>query len=250
MVFIPAIARRFLVNERPVRNPVACIERRLAARAGRLAAYPSGNGPKGWAVGGGLAAFAIVMVMVGGSIAGTLGFSIFPAGKDAVAIAVNSEFPSGTMIEDAEEIADEIDAVVLDVLGDDLERSQYLRGNERLTETFVDLSPIGDRPTAPQFVEQIEAGIAGIEGVGITVAAAENGPPVLEFPFAAQIAVDDTSADAGQALAVEIRDELLGLELEVGGDTVTILDSIVSTDGVIARTDGERFIEVRVRRQR
>jgi multidrug efflux pump subunit AcrB len=245
IVFIPAIARRFLVNQRPVRNPVARIERRLAARAGRLAAYPSGNGPKGWAVGGGLAAFAIVMVMVGGSIAGTLGFSIFPAGKDAVAIAVNSEFPAGTTIEEAEEIADEIDAVVLDVLGDDLERSQYLRGNERLTETFVDLSPIGDRPTAPQFVEQIEAGVAGIQGARITVAAAENGPPVLEFPFAAQIAVDDTSADAGQALAVEIRNDLLGLELEVGGETVTILDAIVSTDGVIARTDGERFIEVR-----
>ena len=245
IVFIPAIARRFLVNQRPVRNPVARIERRLAVRAGRLAAYPSGNGPKGWAVGGGLAAFAIVMVMVGGSIAGTLGFSIFPAGKDAVAIAVNSEFPAGTTIEEAEEIADEIDAVVLDVLGDDLERSQYLRGNERLTETFVDLSPIGDRPTAPQFVEQIEAGVAGIQGARITVAAAENGPPVLEFPFAAQIAVDDSTAEAGQALAVEIRDDLLGLELQVGGDTVTVLDAIVSTDGVIARTDGERFIEVR-----
>ncbi len=245
IVFIPAIARVFLVNQRPVRNPVARIERRLAARAGRLAAYPSGNGAKGWAVGGGLAAFAIVMVMVGGSIAGTLGFSIFPAGKDAVAIAVNSEFPAGTTIEEAEAIADQIDTVVLDVLGEDLERSQYLRGNERLTETFIDLSPIGDRPTAPQFVEQIEAGIAGIQGARITVAAAENGPPVLEFPFAAQIAVDERTAAAGQDLAVEIRDELRGLELEVGGDTVTILDAIVSTDGVIARTNGERFIEVR-----
>jgi multidrug efflux pump subunit AcrB len=245
IVFIPAIARKFLVNQRPVRNPVARIERRLAARAGRLAAYPSGNGPKGWAVGGGLAAFAIVMVMVGGSIAGTLGFSIFPAGKDAVAIAVNSEFPPGTTIDEAQEIADEVDAVVLDVLGDDLERSQYLRGNERLTETFVDLSPIGGRPTAPEFVEQIEAGLVGIEGARVTVAAAENGPPVLEFPFAAQIAVDDSTAATGQELAVEIRDDLVGLELEVGGDTVTILDAIVSTDGVIARTDGERFIEVR-----
>jgi multidrug efflux pump subunit AcrB len=247
IVFIPAIARRFLVNDRPIRNPVARIERRLAARAGRLAAYPSGNGPKGWAVGGGLAAFAIVMVMVGGSIAGTLGFSIFPAGKDAVAIAVNSEFPAGTTIEEAELIADEIDAVVLDVLGDDLERSQYLRGNERLTETFIDLSPIGDRPPAPEFVEQIEAGIAGIQGARVTVAPQENGPPVLEFPFAAQIAVDDDTAVAGQALAVEIRDDLIGLELEVGGDTVTVLDAIVSTDGVIARTDGERFIEVRAK---
>ncbi len=245
IVFIPTVGRWFLVNDRPVRNPVARLERRLAHGAGRLAAYPSGNGVKGWAAGGGLAAFAIAMVMVGGSIAGTLGFSIFPAGKDAVAIAVNSEFPAGTTIEESQAIADDIDAVVLAVLGDDLERSQYLRGNERLTETFVDLTPIGGRPTAPEFVEQIEAGVAGIEGARITIAPLENGPPVLEFPFAAQIAVDDDTAATGQALAVEIRDELAGLELQVGGDTVTILDAIVSTDGVIARTDGDRFIEVR-----
>jgi len=245
IVFIPAIARWFLVNHRPVRNPVARLERRLAKRAGRLAAYPSGNGPKGWAVGGGLAAFALVMVVFAGSIAGTLGFSIFPAGKDAVAIAVNAEFPPGTTIEESQQIADEIDAVVIDVLGDDLERSQYLRGNERLTETFVDLTPIGGRPTAPEFVEQIETRIAGIEGARITVAPQENGPPVLEFPFAAQLSVTDDNAAAGQDLAVEIRDELVGLELQVGGDTVTVLDAIVSTDGVIARADGERFIEVR-----
>ena len=245
IVFIPAVARKFLVNHRPVRNPVARIERRLAHRAGRLAAYPSGNGPKGWAVGGGLAAFAIVMVMVGVAIAGTLGFSIFPVGKDAVVLAVNAEFPSGTTIDEAQQIADEIDAVVLDVLGDDLVRSQYLRGNERLAETFIDLSPIGDRPTAPEFVEQIDAGVADIRGARIIVAPQENGPPVLEFPFAAQIAVDDDTAVIGQELAVLMRDELVGLELQVGGDTVTVLDAIVSTDGVIARADGERFIEVR-----
>ena len=245
IVFIPAVARKFLVNHRPVRNPVARIERRLAHRAGRLAAYPSGNGPKGWAVGGGLAAFAIVMVIVGGAIAGKLGFSIFPVGKDAVVLAVNAEFPSGTTIDEAQQIADEIDAVVLDVLGDDLVRSQYLRGNERLAETFIDLSPIGDRPTAPEFVEQIDAGVADIRGARIAIAPQENGPPVLEFPFAAQIAVDDDTASAGQELAVLMRDELVGLELQVGGDTVTVLDAIVSTDGVIARADGERFIEVR-----
>ena len=245
IVFIPAIARVFLVNRRPVRNPVAKLERRLAHAAGRLAAYPSGNGIKGWATGGGLAAFALAGVLLAGTIAGTLGFSIFPAGKDATGIAVTAEFAPGTTIEEAERIADEIDAVVLAVLGDELDRSQYLRGNERLTETVVDLTPIGGRPTAPELVEGIEAGVAGIEGVRVTVGALENGPPVVEFPFAVQIDVDETTVAAGEAFAEEIRDELLGLELE-GGD-VTIVDSIVSTAGEIARVDGDRFIEVRAK---
>jgi multidrug efflux pump subunit AcrB len=245
IVFIPAIARVFLVARRPVRNPVALVERRLARAAGRLAAYPSGRGVRGWAVGGGLAAFALAGVMVAGSIAGTLGFSIFPAGKDATGMAINAEFPPGTTIEEAQGIADEIDAVVLAVLGGELERSQYLRGNERLIETVVDLTPIGDRPTAPQFVDRIEAGVADIEGVRVTVSALENGPPVLEFPFAVQIDVDEETAAAGQDLAVEIRDDLRGRELQVGGGTVTILEAIVSTDGEIARVDGDRFVEVR-----
>jgi multidrug efflux pump subunit AcrB len=247
IVFIPAIARVFLVNQRPVRNPVAKLERRLARAAGRLAAYPSGNGIKGWATGGGLAAFAVVGVMLGGTIAGTLGFSIFPAGKDATGIAVNAEFDAGTTIERAEEIADEIDAVVLSVLGDELDRSQYLRGNDRLMETVIDLTPIGGRPTAPTLVAEIESGVAGIQGARVTVGALENGPPVVEFPFAVQIDVEDTTVDSGQALAVAIRDELRGLQLEVGGDTVTIVDSIISTDGEIARVGGERYIEVRAK---
>jgi len=245
IVFIPAIARVFLVNHRPVRNPVAKLERRLARRAGRLAAYPSGNGPKGWITGSAMAAGAIAVVIAAGGIAGGLGFSIFPAGKDAVGLAVNAEFPPGTTIDDAQDIADEIDAAVVSVLGGDLERSQYLRGNERLTETVVDLTPIGERPTAPEFVDRIEAEVAGIAGARITVAQLENGPPVVEFPFAAQISVDDTTADAGQALAEEIRDELVGLQLSVGGGTVTVTDAIVSTDGEIARVDGDRYIEVR-----
>ena len=247
IVFIPAIGRVFLVNKGPSRNPVAKLERRLARGAGKLASYPSGNGPKGWAAGTALAVGALAVVFTAGGIAGGLGFSIFPPGKDAVSLAVNAEFPPGTTIEESQAIADEIDTVVVSVLGDELERSQYLRGNERLTETFIDLTPIGGRPTAPEFVERIEAGVAGIAGARITVGQSENGPPVLEFPFAAQIAVDDESAVAGQALAEEMRDDLLGREIEVGGGTVTIIDSIVSTDGEIARVDGERFIEVRAK---
>ena len=53
--------------------------RKVAAQgAGRLAAYPSGNGPKGWLVGGGLVAAALTVVFTGFGIAGSLGFNIFP----------------------------------------------------------------------------------------------------------------------------------------------------------------------------
>lgn len=248
IVFIPLIARLFLLRGGPSRNPVVRAEKRAARAMGRLAAYPSGNGWRGRVAGLALAGIGIGSVMVGMNLAGGLGFSIFPAGKDAVGLQVVGEFEPGTTIEEAEARADRIDAVVTDVLGSELDRSQYVRGNERVIETFIDLTPIGSRATtAPEFVERIEAGVAGIEGARVTVSQVENGPPVLDFPFAVQINVDDASVAAGQLLAEEIRDDLLGSEFASGSETVTVVDALVSTDGEVARVDGERIIEVRAK---
>jgi multidrug efflux pump subunit AcrB len=248
IVFIPTIARLFLLRGGPSRNPVVRVEKRAATAMGRLAAYPSGNGWRGRFAGFGLAGFGVAAVFVGLQLAGGLGFSIFPAGKDAVGLIVAAEFPPGTTIEEAEERADRIDAVVVDVLGDELVRSQYVRGNERVVETFIDLTPIDERSTtAPAFVERIEAGVAGIEGARITVNQTESGPPVLEFPFAVQIGVDGDAAtlSAAEELADEIRADLIGREFASGSETVTVTDALVSTRGTVARVDGERYIEVR-----
>ena len=248
IVFIPLLARLFLLRGGPSRNPVVKAEKRAARAMGRLAAYPSGNGWRGRVAGLGLAGIGLASVMVGLNLAGGLGFSIFPSGKDAVGLTVVAEFEPGTTIEQAQERSDQIDAVVVDVLGPELDRSQYVRGNERIVETFIDLTPIDSRSiTAPTFVERIEAGVADIEGARVTVNQLENGPPVLDFPFAVQISVDESTVVAGQQLAVEIRDDLLGRELASGSETVTIVDALIATDGEVARIDGDRIIEVRAK---
>ena len=253
IVFIPAVARVFLLKGSPSNNPIVRGEKVLARAAGRLAAYPWRNGWRGRITGFGLVAVALAAIMAGGTIAGSLPFSIFPTGKDASGLAISAEFPPGTSIDEAQEISDEVDVVVLAVLGDELDRSQYVRGNERVTETFIDLTPIGSRSTkAPTFVERIEAGFEDIveahPGVRLTAGASENGPPLLEFPFATQIEVgDESTVAAGQQLAEDIRDNLLGRQFESGGATITVTDAIVSTDGEIARVDEQRIIEVRAK---
>jgi multidrug efflux pump subunit AcrB len=246
IVFIPTIARALVLRTKSGPNAIVRAEQRVARAAGRLAGYPSGNGWAGRLTGVGLAAVAVVAIIAGGSVAGTLGFSIFPSGSDSVGMAVGAEFENGTTIEEADAIAREIDLAVTDVLGDELDTAQYIRGNERLIETFIDLTPIDSRSTtAPEFVERIEERVAGIEGARITVNQLENGPPVLEFPFAAQIDVTDETLAAGQALAEELRADLVGVELVVGAETVTVTDAIVATDAVIGRIDGDRYLEVR-----
>lgn len=246
IVFIPTIARVFILRGSGEPNRIIRAEQAVARAAGRLAGYPSGNGWAGRLVGTGLALLAVFAIGAGLVTAGGLGFSIFPAGKDSVGLSVSAEFPPGTTIEEAQARSEQIDLVVVSVLGDELDRSQYIRGNERVVETFIDLSPIDARSTtAPEFVEQIEAQVAGIDGARVTISQAENGPSVLEFPFGAQIAVDDDNVDAAQALAEAIRNDLLGRQLEVGSSTITITDAIVSTDGELFRVDGDRVIEVR-----
>ncbi|MDG1266966.1 MAG: efflux RND transporter permease subunit, partial [Ilumatobacter sp.] len=246
IVFIPAIGRASILRGYRRQNPIVRAEKAAARAVGRLAAYPSSNGWLGRLVGVGLALVAVFAAGAGMVTAGGLGFSIFPTGKDSVALSVVAEFPPGTTIEEAQERSAEIDDVVVSVLGNDLDRSQYVRGNERVVDTFIDLSPIDSRSTtAPQFVDRIEAGVAEIEGARVTVGQSENGPPPVEFPFAAQITVTPDTVDAGQAFATVLRDNLIGRQLTVGGSDVTITDSIIGTDGEIYRVDGQQVIEVR-----
>ncbi len=247
VIFIPAIAKPFLLSGAAGSNPFIKLVKMTARGAGRLAAYPSGNGPKGWLVGTSLVAAAMAVVVTGFVIAGTLGFNIFPPGKDANVISVTADFEPGTTIEQAQELGRTIDAAVIEVLGDDLVRSQYIRGNERTLLTFIDITPFGDRDTtAPEFVERLEAALVGFEGGRLTIGTNENGPPVEDFPFAAQITATDANVAEAETLATELRAALVGTELDkASGEATQIADALISTEGQVFRTNGERQIEVR-----
>ncbi len=247
VVFIPAIAKPFLLKGVKPHNPVTRAERRAAHGLSRLAAYPAGNGWKGIGVGVMLVVVAFGAVFGSFRVASTLGFNIFPSGDDANALFVTAEFDPGTTIEDAQQIADRIDEIVIGTVGDELVRSQYITANERQLLSIIDLTPFGDRDaTAPQFIEEMESRFEAVDGARISARQLENGPPVEDFPFAAQITVDDTDVATGEQLASELRERLIGVELDKAtGDATTITDAIVSTDGQVYRIDGERQIEVR-----
>jgi multidrug efflux pump subunit AcrB len=247
VIFIPAVARPFLLKGEGGTNPVIKATKKLAVAAGRLAEYPSSHGLKGVGVGVGLIAFAFAMIFASFSIAATLGFNIFPPGKDSNAISVTADFDAGTSIEQAQDLSRSIDSAVVEVLGDDLVRSQYIRGNERTVLTFVDLTPFGDRDTtAPEYVERLEAALADFEGARLTIGQNENGPPVEEFPFAAQISTSDDNVAEAEALAFELQSALTGAELpKASGEATQVTEAIVSTDGLVFRINGGRQVEVR-----
>ncbi len=247
VLFIPGLAKPFLLQGTRPHNPIVRAEKATSRALRRLAEYPSRNGWKGVGVGAGLFVGAIAVIFSSFSIAGTLGFNIFPPADDANALFITTDLDPGTTIEEAQLVSDEIDAIVLATLGDDLVRSQYINGNERQVLTFVDLVPFDDRSTtAPTYIERLEDQFADFPGARVSVRALEGGPPVEDFPFAAQIAVDADTLAAGETLAFELRDRLIGVELDKPtGESTTITDAIVSTEGQVYRIDGQRQLEVR-----
>jgi multidrug efflux pump subunit AcrB len=247
IVFISSVSGPFFLRGKHPHNPIIRAEEAAGRALGRLARYPSGNGWKGIATGTGLFVGALGMIVGSFSIAGGLGFNIFPSSDDANALFISSEFEPGTTIEEAQAIAAEVDAVVIAALGDDLARSQYITANERSVLTIVDLTPLKSRTTkATTFVDRIETGAESIAGVRVSARQLEQGPPVEEFPFAAQITVDDDTTATAQAVAEDLRDALIGAELpKASGEATTVVDAIVSTDGQVFRVDGARQIEVR-----
>ena len=249
IVFISALSKPFFLKGKHPHNPVIRAEEAAARTLGRLAEYPSSNGWKGAGVGVGIFVGTIAMIMGSFQIAATVGFNIFPESDDSNAIFLTADYDPGTTIEEAQEIATQIDQVVIDVAGDEIVASQYINANERQLQSFIELTNFDGRDvTAPTLVEQMQERLDPIAGIRVSVQTLQNGPPTEDFPFAAQIAVEADTVAAGQALADDLRLALIGAELDKAtGEATTILDAIVSTDGQIFRVDGDRQLEVRAK---
>ncbi len=247
IIFIPTIGKYVLLAGGRPRNPIAALEKKLSQWTGRLASFPARRGVVGIVVGVLLALLPVMAIGGAGQIAASLGFNIFPSSKDANILFIESEFPPGTTIEDAEAVAEQIDEVTVDVLGEDLVRSQYVRGNVRRAENFLDLVPFGDRSDdrkAPFLKDELQGALDAVPGARVTVSVIDAGPPALGLPFAVQISTGDDPA-AAQALADELVATLPGQVLDKPGETTTIVTAVESTAGIISRNGPDRFIEVR-----
>ncbi|MDG2114400.1 MAG: efflux RND transporter permease subunit, partial [Actinomycetota bacterium] len=247
MTVIPALGRKFLLSSAGGRSPLMKAERTTARGLGRLAAYPSRNGAKGWSVGAGMVLVSIVVLVASALIASTVGFNIFPEAKDTNVMLVGVDFDNGVTTAEAEAATHSIDDTIIEVLGDDLVRAQYIFGNERGVSIFIDLVSFADRDTkSPVYVKRLEEAIVTPDRARVTVDVVGQAPPTEDFPFAVQIAVDADSVGAGEQLARDIQEAIHGAALDKSsGDAATISDTLVSTEGRVFRTDGHRLLEVR-----
>ena len=243
---IPALGRVFILGG-DARGPLVAAQQTISRGLGRLARYPSGSGWKGTVAGAGLIGMAVALIVLGLGAAGRVGFNIFPPAKDSNQLQVTADFDPGTPIEEARAIQAELDEIVIEVLGDDLDRYQVIVGTARSSFAFVELTPFDDRDTtSPTHADRIVAATADLAGVRVGSSPVSNGPPTADFPFQAQIVFEPGQQEAAATLAAEIAATLPGQRLDkTTGDPTTVGTTFVASAGQAWRFDGEAVIEVR-----
>ena len=242
---IPALGRVFILGGN-AQGPLVGAQRAVSSGLGRLARFQSGNGAKGWLTGVGVVLGAFFFIFMGIQAAGRVGFNIFPPTKDSNQLQITADFDAGTSIEEARAMQEEIDAIVIDVLGDDLDRYQVIAGSQRESFAFVELIAFSDRSTtSPTYADRIEEATADLDGVRVGSIPVSNGPPVSDFPFTAQVAFEPGQLEAAAALAEEIAADLPGTVLDkASGDETTVTAAFVASAGQKWRVDGQSVIEV------
>ena len=93
-------------------------------------------------------ALSVAMFWGGIVLAGSLEFNIFPPSKDAEQLQVTIDYKPGTTLEEAEELASEINAVVDEEIGEHVVRVVYggfTLPNERTADLVIQLTPVDER---------------------------------------------------------------------------------------------------------
>lgn len=245
VTLIPALVKPFILRGKKSGAPLESAQSWLADKLALLAGYPARNGTKGFMAGVAAVVIAVGFIAASFGVATQLGFNIFPPTKDTNQIWVTTSFAPTTTIEEAETHADAIDQKILDVVGKELSRSQYIDAGATKIDILIDLTPFPDRDiTAPEIVAQLKPELDQIEGALVSVRTVDIGPPVESLPFATQITVEEGKETETLQLAKDIQSALIGAELAAATPT-DIVASVVTTEGLVYRIDALQQAEIR-----
>jgi multidrug efflux pump subunit AcrB len=249
LIFIPLFARYILLgkkqlgSEGKVVEVAAGVEHRIAQFIGKPMLWAKGLRKR--QVGVGFAAFALSLafIVAAGFLFTKVTFNIFPASKDTNQIAVAINYPAGTTVAEAEEIADTVDNRVAQILGGNMENASYYGIADNRTATLnVTLTPYGERgPKAPELVSDINESLKGKVAAGVNAYQVDVGPP--SSGFTVNILADD------RAVATKLADDVAAFlrktELErPSGEVARFTEVSVDNTDVFKRSNDGPVIGV------
>lgn len=250
LVFIPMFARFLLLGRKQMgKRHVHEISSGIEARIARFI-----SGPMLWAKGSSkkLISVGVIAVIIGLGFIGAGGylfqkvtFNIFPPSKDGDQLSTVITFRPNTNIEQAQEVADQVDGIINQTLGDNfVNASYYGQADIQTANLTINITDYKDRDvTAPQFVKQLNDKFARFEGANVEAAQLDVGPPAAAFTV--QVNSDANRAGA-QQLAEDIATYLdkQAVLKRVDGTVAKVKKVSVGNSSVYTRTDNQQFIAV------
>ena len=248
LIFIPLFARNILLGpkqmgEGHVKEIAAGLEARMAAAIVRPMLWAQRSRRREFAVGITAVLISFAFIGAGGYFSQKVAFNIFPPSKDTNQLAVTLTFPSGTTISQGETAAQEVEAAVGNILGDELIRGSYYgMANGRSATLFIELTPYSKREaTAPGLAEKIDTRLAGFRQADVDAYPVDVGPPTSSFI----IDINATDRPAAERLAQDMAAYLNGKKLlRPSGEPAVITEAKVGNTGVFSRSDGKPTLTV------
>lgn len=184
------------------------------------------------------------LIGIGMYFAGTLKFNIFPAPKDTNEITLSMDFEAEDLeISEAEDLAIKVEDVLKQEIGEYIEEVVYNSGNATSASANVLLTDYSQRDTtSTEMVENLQMKYEDLDGVEVKVSKVSVGPPTTEYPFAVQIKGENLQ-DL-ENTANEIKEFVNKQEL---ADDAKVEDVVINYKDVVARIDGERYVELRAK---
>jgi len=248
-LFVTPIGLRYIYRKRTKRWWLArklsdCIDW-IAAFLGNQYAQLSKRSFRGYFTATVAILISFAFVFLGMGKFSELPFNVFPETKDGDNIQVTTNFPPGTEIQDAIDIARQTDQLVASVIGAEQESIAYYEGSLYGAYAAVELTPYHSRDVSSiEFETQLNKRFADeIVGAEVEALATSVGPPADDFPFKMQIYSEDSAP--ALVLANEIVEYLEGTTVtRATGKTAEITAARISTPGAVFRAGGDRYIQV------
>jgi len=255
LTVIPLLSRFFLLRSDSKDwltrvNPVSMIEGKMARGVGELPRLLKTHPTLGKFTASLMVLLSIGFLVGSGFYANKLSFNIFPPTKDSDQIGFTVRYPEGFSLQQAEAVADDINQLVADEVGDDAVRVTYgsfSQPNARSADALIELTPFDEREVkSPELIDRLQARVdeAINDSISVRVLQFDAGPPVDEFPLAIQ--VTDEDIERATKLAQEIQNHIQGAVIErPNGTTATIIEMQPLAQQSISRVDGKRTLSVR-----
>ncbi len=185
---------------------------------------------------------SLVFIILGGSFASKLKFSIFPPAEDGDELTISIQPLGLPNIDKQKQIVESVNNI-LEKYQAGIQRVIY-RGSILSTTGSVELSPSDRRDiTASELAKSIEKELKNIPDSVISVSQVSSGPPRDQFPFKIQVYSDDT--ETLRRATNELKENLISLQYtNRDGQKVELAEVVVRNVDTIYRENNQRIASV------